>query len=88
MGEAQDPKTQALKVGVPGAVSLERGAVAVVAKTVGFHDQSAIAPEEIDLVWAQARVQLWLGKAVAAAEPAEDPLELAASQVGVPFQIA
>jgi hypothetical protein len=81
MGEAQDPKTQALKVGVSGAVALEGRAVAVVAKPVGLHDQAAVTPEEVDFVWPDASVHLWPGKAVAAAEAQEGPLELAAGEV-------
>jgi hypothetical protein len=71
MGEAQDAETEALQLGVAGAVALEGRAVAVVAKTVGLDDQGPIAPEEIDFVLVDAGVHLWLGKAVAAAEREE-----------------
>jgi hypothetical protein len=82
VGEAQDAETQALKMGVTGAV--ERGAVAVVAEAFGVDDQSAIAPEEVHLVALHTRVHLRLGKAVAAAEGEEDALELAAGEVVAP----
>jgi hypothetical protein len=68
-------------MGVPGAVALEGGAVAVMAKAVGFDDQASIAPEEVHLVGTHARIQLWLGKVVAATEREEDALKLAASEV-------
>jgi hypothetical protein len=38
MCEAQDAKPQALKVRIPGSVTLEGGAVAVVAPGVGLDD--------------------------------------------------
>ena len=72
-------------MGVPGAVALERGAVAVVAKAIRLDDQAAVAPEEVDLVRADECVDLWLGKAVAAAEAEEESLELAAGEVFVPI---
>jgi hypothetical protein len=78
MGEAQSAKTQALKVGVPSAVPLEGGPIAVVLEAVGLHDQAPVAPEEVDLVWPDSSVHLGLGKAVAAAEGEKDALELAA----------
>jgi hypothetical protein len=81
--EAEDAKTQALKVDIPGAIALESITVAVVAEAVGLDDETAIAPEEVDLVWADAGVHLWLGKAVAAEEAQEHALELAAGEVGI-----
>jgi hypothetical protein len=83
VGEAKDAKTQALKARVPGAVALEGIAMAVVAEAVGLDDETAIAPEEVDLVWADANVHLWLGKSVAAAEAQEHALEFAAGEVRI-----
>jgi GAF domain-containing protein len=88
VGEPQDAKTQTLKVGVPGAVALEGGAVAVVAEAVGLDDQASFAPEEVHLVGADARVHLWLGKAVTVTEGDEETLQLAAGQVGLALEIA
>jgi hypothetical protein len=83
MGEAQDAETQALKVCVPTAVSLEGGAVAVVAEAVSLDDQGSVAPEEVDLVWPDAGVDLRRWKAVATAEGEESALELAACEIVV-----
>jgi hypothetical protein len=85
--DAEDTKTQALKMSVPGAVALERGAVGVVAKAVGLNDHLPITPEEVDLVPTDARVHLWLGKAVATTDAEEETLELAAREVVFPLQI-
>src|SRR4051812_43085201 len=87
MGQAEDAKTQALKVGVPSAVALEGGSVAVVAEPVGLDDQAAVAPDEVDLVWPGAGIHLGHWKAVAPAERQEESLQLAAGEV-VAFEIA
>src|SRR3954451_23975296 len=50
-------------------------------EAVGFDDQAAIAPQEVDLVRPDARVDLRLGKAVTAAEGEEDSLELGTDEV-------
>jgi hypothetical protein len=50
-------------------------------ESVGLDDQAAVAPEEVDLIRPDARVDLWLGKAVATAEGEEETLELAAGEV-------
>jgi hypothetical protein len=81
VGESEDPKTQALKVGVPGTVALERGAVGVMAESVRLDDQAPIAPEEVDLVRTDARIDPWRGKVVATAEAEEETLELAAREL-------
>ncbi len=60
----------------------------MVTKAIGLDDQPAVAPEEVDLVWADVRVDLWLGKAVAATEAQEDSLELAAGEVVVPLEVS
>ena len=82
VGEAENPKTQPLKMGVSSAVALEGGAVSVVSPRVGLDHQRAIAPEEVDLVGAEPGIHLRLGKAVAAPDAQEQSLELAASEVG------
>jgi hypothetical protein len=81
MREAQDAKTKALEMGVAGSVTLECGAVAVMAEAIGFDDQTSVAPEEIHLVRADACIDLWLGKAVAAAEAEHELLQLASRQL-------
>ena len=68
VGEPQDSKAKALHSRIADAVRFERGSVAVVSEAVGLDHQSAIAPEEVDLVGAESSVHLWLGKAVAARE--------------------
>jgi hypothetical protein len=88
VGEAEDLEAQALKVGVPAAVALECVARAVVAEAVGLGDQATVAPEEVDLVRAHARVCLGLGKAVTAAQGEEHPLELGAGEVVGPLEVA
>jgi hypothetical protein len=88
VGEAENPKPEALKVGVAGAVGLERGPIAVVAEAVGLDDQPAVPPEEVHFVPAYAGVHLRLGKAVAATEAQEDSLELAAGEVGLAPDVA
>jgi len=65
-------------MGIPGAVPLEGRTIAVVTKAVGLGDHAPVAPEEVDLVWPEPGVHLGLGKAVAAAEGEEEPLEFAA----------
>jgi hypothetical protein len=87
VGEAQDAKTQALKVDVSGSVPLKGGAVAVVTPGVRLDDHALVTPEEIHFVRADARVHLWLGKAVSAAKASKDPLELAARELGLALEI-
>ena len=74
--------------GVPGAVPLEGGAVAVVGEAVRLDDQGAVTPEKVDLVGSEPRVDLGLGEAVAAAEGEEAALELAAGQLVGAAQVA
>jgi hypothetical protein len=74
VGQTEDAETEALKASVPDAVVLEGGAVCVVAKPVGLHDQGPFAPDEVDLVRADATVHLRLGKAVATADDEEAAL--------------
>jgi hypothetical protein len=81
MGKAHHAETQALKVGVPGAVPLECGSVSVVSVPVDFDDQTPVAPQEVHLVPRQARIHFWLRKAVAATEAKEESLELAAGEL-------
>jgi hypothetical protein len=87
MGKAHHAETQALKVGVPGAVPLEGRPVAVVSVPVDFDDQTPAAPHEIHFIRPQARIDFRLGKAVAATEAEEESLELAAGEVGLPHEI-
>ena len=79
--KAEDPKTETLKTGVLGAISLEGGAMTVEAEAIGLDDQAAITPEEVDFIWADTRVDLRLGKAVATTDGEEDALELGAAEV-------
>ena len=83
MGEAKDPKTPAVKGGIPGPVALKRVTVPVVAEAVDLDDQAPVAPEEIDLVGSDTRIHVGQGKAVAPAEVEKQPLELAAGEVRV-----
>lgn len=46
MGEAKDPKTPAVKGGIPGPVALKRVTVPVVAEAVDLDDQAPVVPEE------------------------------------------
>src|SRR5262249_611084 len=50
---------------------------------VDLNDQGSVAPEKVDLVCPDTRIHLGLGKAVAPAEADEEPLELAAGELGV-----
>lgn len=83
VGEAQDPETLALKMGIPSAVAFERVAMTVMTEAVGLDDQPAVPPEEVDLVRANPGIDLWLGKAVAATEAEEEPLELRPGEIGL-----
>jgi hypothetical protein len=52
------------------------------AVAVGFDDQLLGAPEEVDFVGAETDIHFGLGKAVAAAETEEEPLEFTTGEVG------
>jgi hypothetical protein len=88
VGEAQDPKTEALKTGVPSAVAFEGVAVPVVTKPIRLDDQSAIPPEEVDFVRANPDIYVGPGKPVTAAKAEEASLQLATGDVWVRTKIA
>jgi hypothetical protein len=54
VGEAQHAVAGGREVGVPCTVALERSSGAVVAVAVDLDDELLVAPEEVDLVSAQA----------------------------------
>jgi hypothetical protein len=87
-GESQDAKAQGLKVGVAGAVTLERPPVPVVSETVGLDDQTTVAPEEVDLMRAEAHFHVRLGKAMATAQTEEEAFEFAAGQIGLRREVS
>jgi hypothetical protein len=76
VGETQDRRASARQLPVPGPVGLEGAAVGVVAPAIDLDHQALGAPEEIDLVGADADVHLGLGDAVLAAEAQEDALQV------------
>jgi hypothetical protein len=59
----------------------------VVAETVGLCDQTTVAPEEVDLILAEARIYLRCRQAMPATEPQEETLQLAAGEVGFAVQV-
>jgi hypothetical protein len=85
--KAQDAITQALKVGVSGSVTLEGGAIAVVAPGVGLHDHTLLPPEEVDFVPSNTRINLGLGKAVATAEAEHELLQFASRELLLPLEV-
>ncbi len=87
VGEAENPKTQPLKMGVSSAVALEGGAVSVVSPRVGLDHHSLVVPEEVHFVLADARVHLRAGQAVTATEAEEEAFELAAAEFFLSLEI-
>jgi hypothetical protein len=81
VGEAENPKTQPLKMGVSSAVALEGGAVSVVSPRIGLDHHSLVGPVEVHFVWADGRVHLRAGQAVTATKAEEETLQLAAAEL-------
>jgi hypothetical protein len=57
----QHVTSKGTKVEIAGPVVLEGLASTVVAKAIGFDDQSSLAPEEVNEIWADANVDLRSG---------------------------
>jgi hypothetical protein len=54
VGEAENPKTLPLKMGVSSAIALEGGAVSVVSPRVSLDHHSLVGPEEGQAGWPTA----------------------------------
>lgn len=85
VAEMQHVTSKGTKIEIAGPVVLEGLASPVVAKAIGFDDQSSLAPEEVNEMWADANVDLRRWQPVPLAQSQEIPLELAARPVARGF---
>lgn len=79
--EAEHLEAPRAQVQVACSVVLERLTPTVVAIAIRLNDETSIAPEEIDQMWADAHVDLWRRQPVDLAKPQEISLQVAASAI-------
>jgi hypothetical protein len=72
-----------LKARVTRSVGLEGGTAAVMTKAVRLDDQRQVPPQEVDLVGPHTGVYLGARKGVTAAQPQEESLQFASSEIGL-----
>jgi hypothetical protein len=76
-----------VQLSISDTVALERETITVVAEPVGFDDQRLLSPEEINLPPTDADVDVRPREATPTAQPQEEPLELAPSDIGLRREI-